>query len=648
MANLLPRSATAARLSQPPPEWSFPPQHRRSLPVAQLTTVESTKAVTWKDFDQLKFVAPLSPDHTCQICMKVLRGPQATECCGQHYCKSCLETWFVQSQQGNICPHCRQVNFRYILYKPLQRKIDELMVYCPNHGKGQGCPNTMKLKDLVSHMSTTNPSGCDYITIMCLNKCGSTYYRKNEANHLNNKCSKRKVACQYCNIEVTYDSLHNHHSLCDNYPLSCPRKCQEKSFRRAELKKHEDECPNMPVKCPFYEAGCEYKLTRKDLKSHVENNVVAHTTKSMTFFKNEIDELKSKVSRAAVKIIQATNQLQNTSGHQPHVMRSLQSALLLLTDPQLDFQKDIAFCFPQDDIKVWRTLPFVVPLGHKFMVEISQDTFHTCASLFLLKGDQLKSQAKMDKGIKKSLYDHAPKQGLLNLPPSSPPLFKSQPKMGKDIKISLYDHAPKQGSLNLPPTSTFSSPPGSLFKSQPKMDKDVKISLYGLVPKQGSLNPPPIRFAEPPPGPLPFEGYQLKSQPKMDRDSLYDYAPKQGSLNPPPGLGTPTLPFEPPPAEDVMFEFDEAIDPCQEAQREVKKIIYTKAINSVKCIKVSLIHQTIQLTRKQDISNQLPQSSQVACSAVVQWQCAHCNARLADIPHAAIIICMQCRESHTD
>ena len=418
------RSATGRRPRDREPEWEdFPQQHRRSLPVAQLTTAESTEAVTWKDFDQLKFVAPLSPDHTCQICMKVLREPQATECCGQHYCKSCLETWFGQSQQGNICPHCRQVNFRYILYKPLQRKIDELMVYCPNHEKG--CSKTMKLKGLNSHMSATNPSGCDYITIVCQNKCGSSYFRKNKTNHLNNKCSKRKVACQYCNVEVTYDSLHNHHSLCENYPLSCPRKCQEKSFRRAELKKHEDECPNMPVKCPFYEAGCEDKLTRKDLKSHVENNVVAHTTKSMAFslkMKNEIDEVKSKVSRAAMKIIRATDQLQgaggyySTGGYYPNAMKSLQSAILLLTDPQLDFQKDIAFCFPQDGIKVWRTLPFVI-FGHKFLVEISQDTSQTSANLLLLKGDRDESQT-INSDIQVSLYDHvsdATKQTSLNL-----------------------------------------------------------------------------------------------------------------------------------------------------------------------------------------------------------------------------------------
>ena len=57
------------------------------------------------------FVDTIAPKYLCNICMKVLRDPRLTECCGQHYCDFCLKKWLVSNK---TCPHCRKKDFQSI------------------------------------------------------------------------------------------------------------------------------------------------------------------------------------------------------------------------------------------------------------------------------------------------------------------------------------------------------------------------------------------------------------------------------------------------------------------------------------------------------------------------------------------------------
>ena len=147
-----------------------------------------------------KFVEKLSEEYTCQICMKLLKEPQLTNCCGQHFCRACLEQWFRQ-QYNKQCPHCRKVNITHIISWPLQRKINELKVYCSNRAKG--CRVMMKLGDLERHLSDDNPNECGYVTVKCPNEgCVVTCLRKDLRNHSNKMCLRRKVKCIYCGSDI--------------------------------------------------------------------------------------------------------------------------------------------------------------------------------------------------------------------------------------------------------------------------------------------------------------------------------------------------------------------------------------------------------------------------------------------------------------
>ena len=149
---------------------------------------------TKQDYD---FVDTIPEEYRCSICKDVLQEPHATECCGQHFCKDCLEK-SLQRQKGTIgrrattqCPHCRADNFNHIKYLPLERKIKDLKVYCPNRYKG--CVDRVRLGDIENHEQK-----CDYATLSCPNSCGEQLLRKELQLHLDEVCKRRKVRCQYC------------------------------------------------------------------------------------------------------------------------------------------------------------------------------------------------------------------------------------------------------------------------------------------------------------------------------------------------------------------------------------------------------------------------------------------------------------------
>ena len=168
--------------------------------------------------------------------------------------------------------------------------------------------------------------------------------------------------------------------------------------------------------------------------------MAAHMMRSMTFMKSEFEKLKSSyeelksnyddlktnyedfksnVSEAALEVVKAKDAVQS-SGYCPNVVMPLESAIFSLTGPQLDLQNDITFCFSQKGLNVWKTSPFTVSPGYKFMVEVSYESEEICArggrycssyrtitSLFLLKGDrdnQLKWPMKIDNDINISFY----------------------------------------------------------------------------------------------------------------------------------------------------------------------------------------------------------------------------------------------------
>ena len=66
----------------------------------------------------------------CPVCTHVLREPELTGCCGNHFCASCLKEWVDVATSGpdGSCPLCREKKFTTFRDKKTERAIFELQV----------------------------------------------------------------------------------------------------------------------------------------------------------------------------------------------------------------------------------------------------------------------------------------------------------------------------------------------------------------------------------------------------------------------------------------------------------------------------------------------------------------------------------------
>ena len=101
------------------------------------------------------FVDLVPERYQCSICTKVLRDARLTECCGQHFCDSCLTNWLKRQK---TCPHCRKFRFQSMINKERIRDIKELRIRCTN--REEGCDWVGEMGVLEDHLMSDE--GCGY------------------------------------------------------------------------------------------------------------------------------------------------------------------------------------------------------------------------------------------------------------------------------------------------------------------------------------------------------------------------------------------------------------------------------------------------------------------------------------------------------
>jgi hypothetical protein len=89
----------------------------------------------------------------CAICQEVFTSATEATCCGQIFCKDCIERWV--SERGS-CPMCREnIGFSLLVSsRHAQRMANEMKVNCPY------CSEVMKKAGLADHMTS-----CDMATV---------------------------------------------------------------------------------------------------------------------------------------------------------------------------------------------------------------------------------------------------------------------------------------------------------------------------------------------------------------------------------------------------------------------------------------------------------------------------------------------------
>ena len=217
----------------------------------------------------------------CPVCLLVLREPHQVTCCGYSFCATCVKR--VQEDK-KCCPTCNEADFTVFPDKRLKRSLNEYRVYCCQ--RGEGCDWVGELGELDRHLNLQPPPekllvGCQFSVVDCT-YCVQPFQRCYVQAHQSDDCPKRPYACQHCNkhaatFKATYEEVtQNHWPVCPFFPLSCPNNC-ELVLQRQEVEHHMSrDCPLTLVLCDFHMVGCQIELTRRDMPSHISENITGH------------------------------------------------------------------------------------------------------------------------------------------------------------------------------------------------------------------------------------------------------------------------------------------------------------------------------------------------------------------------------------
>ena len=289
--------------------------------------------------------AETPPDkYLCCICTNVLRDARLTECCGQHYCNSCLSRWLDRKK---TCPHCREDDFKSMVNRAVIREINELRIRCNYREKG--CDWVGELGVIKQHFK-----GCDYVEVKCTNsgyhipnhvypvlpihitqvKCEKMEERRYLANH-QKECKYRQYTCEYCGYVDTYDAIAgtgrvrneptcvtlqgNHYNVCAHRPLQCPNKCRGKNIKRMDMVAHRKSCPLEPLDCPFKSIGCKDKVRRKDMDNEeahwaLVDQELGHKNVELRCTKDELGRTKEELGRTQEKLGRTKEELGYAKG----------------------------------------------------------------------------------------------------------------------------------------------------------------------------------------------------------------------------------------------------------------------------------------------------------------------------------------------
>ena len=221
---------------------------------------------------QCEFIDTVPEDFHCKQCSLVARRLTITSCCGESYCKVCIDN--IQ-QDTRPCSGCGEEGFTTFQHIKNQRKIAALKVYCSL--KERGCVWSGVLEHLEAHLNT-DQGDCQYVDIVCPLKCDKKVVRKNIDQHTTKECVKRDYVCHHCAFRASYEIVSTvHWPECAYYPLQCPNHCGV-TCERDNMDYHMKMCPLEEVECEFSHAGCKERFKREKEEEHMKENSQKHLT----------------------------------------------------------------------------------------------------------------------------------------------------------------------------------------------------------------------------------------------------------------------------------------------------------------------------------------------------------------------------------
>ena len=155
--------------------------HARTWPPAGRTCL--VKMATHPGGYDYDFISSIPEELRCSICLQVFRDPNLTSCCGNRYCKGCIDRVQLKAMP---CPLCQRRGFTLMLDKMYVRKVNSLQVKCPNIHRG--CQWRGELGKVKEHQQS-----CDAVTVPCKFHsmgCGATVTLATMEDHLDETSGK--------------------------------------------------------------------------------------------------------------------------------------------------------------------------------------------------------------------------------------------------------------------------------------------------------------------------------------------------------------------------------------------------------------------------------------------------------------------------
>ena len=259
----------------------------------------------------IDFVELPSEEYNCPICLGFLQEPYLTACCGNHFCKECIDN---VKETNDKCPLCQAKPLTGFVNKHFKRKLNELKVYCTH--KNEGCKWKGDYGKLNQHLATDKINGeCQFVVLKCplSTMCGILLPRNSLLHHTKNVCVYREFSCKHCGFLSSYHVVTTQHvNKCVNYPMSCPNECSKQMYPRSQLKSHLASCPEQIVDCTFKEVGCKVKLKRHSLQQHLESNLLQHQMimcQAFTLLQKDKEELERKVTDLTEQVAKSTSEV---------------------------------------------------------------------------------------------------------------------------------------------------------------------------------------------------------------------------------------------------------------------------------------------------------------------------------------------------
>ena len=141
-------------------------------------------------------------------------------------------------------------------------------------------------------------------------------------------CPKHPWKCAYCALNGLKECVSDHVSVCGQYPVLCPNRCEEGEVPRSSLEQHLTLCPLQEVECEYAGMGCEVRLARREMRGHLEKEGQSHLLKMCAASlavsrelsrragerEREVVELREEVGRVREKVVEMEQRMREEVG----------------------------------------------------------------------------------------------------------------------------------------------------------------------------------------------------------------------------------------------------------------------------------------------------------------------------------------------